>query len=178
MRPLKSFAARCVNRLIRYVGAEINPIGTGASAEWPGFPDVEPWVAEIIREVRPFTMTSSERISALCHAVRYIVRNEIPGDIVECGVWRGGSMMAVAAAFLKAGDATRTLHLFDTFEGMPPPSKLDVARHSGKSAAALLAEAKDRSAWIWAHAPLEEVRTNLAATSYPHESAPALSRAG
>src|SRR5271157_1537528 len=51
---------------------------------------------EIMRAVRPFTMTSPERISALIHAIRYISAHAIPGSIVECGVWKGGSMAAAS----------------------------------------------------------------------------------
>src|SRR5262249_27923598 len=53
-----------------------------------------------VAQVRPFTLTSVERIAALLNAVAYIANNKIPGDFAECGVWRGGSMMAVALALL------------------------------------------------------------------------------
>jgi O-methyltransferase len=166
MASAKSLAARGLNRVLRYAGVEINRIGTRKGAEGPGFADVEPWVAQIIEKTAPFTMTSHERISALCHAVRYATKHNIPGDIVECGVWRGGSMMAAALTLLREQDLTRTLYLFDTFEGMPPPTELDRAARSGKSAALLLEEA-DESSLIWAHAPLDDVRANLASTNYP-----------
>src|SRR6185436_13884989 len=41
------------------------------------------------------------------------------------GVWRGGSMMAVARTLAASGVRDRDLYLFDTFEGMTPPSALD-----------------------------------------------------
>lgn len=41
--------------------------------------------------VKPYTMTSPERIFALIQAVQYIVKNNICGDIVECGVWKGAA---------------------------------------------------------------------------------------
>jgi len=90
-------------------------------------------------------MTSDERIAAFCNAVRYIVRSNIPGDIVECGVWRGGSMMAAALTLLAEGDSSRNLHLFDTFKGMPPPTVVDRAVESGKLASVLLNEASKAS---------------------------------
>jgi hypothetical protein len=163
---VKSLAARGLNRILRRAGVEINQIRTRGASEWLGFADVEPWVAQIIEKAAPFTMTSHERISALCHAVRYVTKNSIPGDVVECGVWRGGSMMAAALTLLGEHDITRTLYLFDTFEGMPPPTEIDRSAGSGKSAALLLEEA-DASSLIWAHAPLDDVRDNLASTDYP-----------
>jgi O-methyltransferase len=163
---VKSRAARGLNRVLRRAGVVINRIGAQNGMERPGFADVEPWVARIIERAAPFTMTSNERISALCHAVRYVTKHNIPGDIVECGVWRGGSMMAAALALLGEHDLARTLYLFDTFEGMPPPTEIDRAASSGKSAASLLEEA-DEASLIRAHAPLDDVRANLASTNYP-----------
>ena len=81
----------------------------------------------ILERVAPFTMTSPERVQALIHSVRHITKNRIEGDIVECGVWRGGSMMAIALTLLALNAADRHLYLFDTFEGMPPPASEDVS---------------------------------------------------
>jgi len=112
-------------------------------------------------------MTSPERIMALCDAVRHVCRHAITGDIVECGVWRGGSMMAAALTLLELGDRRR-LHLFDTFAGMPPPADID-RDLTGTAAAGLLA-AEDRdtgSTWAWS--PLADVRRNVLGTGYPAE---------
>jgi hypothetical protein len=52
--------------------------------------------AEIVKVIYPFTMTTMFEVDApyaFFKAIEYVVRNRIPGDIVECGVWRGGSMM-------------------------------------------------------------------------------------
>ncbi len=77
-------------------------------------------VLATIEVVQPFTMTSIERINALCQAVRYVTRHRIPGAFVECGVWRGGSAMAVARTFIECGDSERPMFLFDTFERHDP----------------------------------------------------------
>jgi O-methyltransferase len=87
---------------------------------------LEPEPAETIRRVRRRTMTSYARLAALVDSVEYIAREEIPGGIVECGVWRGGSMMAAALTLLRHGRGDRDLYLFDTFEGMPEPTEHDV----------------------------------------------------
>jgi O-methyltransferase len=121
----------------------------------------------VIRAVRPWTMTSPEKLFALVVAVRYVVDGAIPGDIVECGVWRGGSMQAIAR-LLAARDVTdRDLHLFDTFEGMPPPTEDDV-RRGGPPAAELLAT-RPRTANVWAIADLEDVKAGMAQVAYPPE---------
>ena len=83
------------------------------SSEFP--PDFKIDEVEIIRAVQPYTITSPERLYALIQAVRYIVRNKIPGDFAECGVWKGGSVMAMALTLLQLHSEDRTLYLFDTF---------------------------------------------------------------
>lgn len=130
--------------------------------------DLQPEIVQTVESVREFTMTSPLRISALCESVRYLVESGIEGDIVECGVWRGGSMMAVAQTLCRLGDRGRHLHLFDTFEGMTQPGTEDVSL-TGESAARLMAQSNDRTSAesIWCEAPLEGVRRALLGTGYP-----------
>jgi hypothetical protein len=159
--------AGLVNRVLKVGGVELRRIPKELGSVSEGFTDVEPWVAEIIAKVRPFTMTSNERISALCHAVRYVARSNISGDIVECGVWRGGSMMAAAITLLYERE-TRELHLYDTFEGMPPPTPIDRRIFGGKSASEIL-EKSDKSSVFWGYAALDEVQANLHSTGFPRD---------
>ena len=53
-------------------------------------PDFRKDELEILRQVRPWTMTSPDRVYALIQSVRYLSANNIPGAMVECGVWKGG----------------------------------------------------------------------------------------
>jgi O-methyltransferase len=122
---------------------------------------------QIIQRVSPFTMTSLERRASLLGAVDHLVKHRIAGDIVECGVWRGGSMMAVALALMARGDTSRHLYLYDTFEGMSEPTAHDKAL-SGELAQAQLART-DREHPLWAVAGLDDVKANLASTGYPVE---------
>ncbi len=122
---------------------------------------------EIVESVKPYTLTSEARIAALINAVRYITEHKIPGDIAECGVWRGGSMMAVALALMANDDLSRDLYLYDTFEGMSEPTEHDKSL-SDESAKSLLAR-DPVGTGIWCFASLEDVRTNILATGYPEE---------
>jgi len=132
-------------------------------------PDFSAETREIIQRVRPFTMTSPERVAALCDGVRYLCRHHIPGAIVECGVWKGGSMMAVALSLNQLQRQDRELYLFDTFSGMSEPSALDVDL-TGKSAIQLLREEdKAVSDSVWCYAGLEEVKEAVYSTHYPPE---------
>jgi O-methyltransferase len=110
--------------------------------------------------VRPYTQTSAERIFALRRAVEYVVAARLPGSIVECGVWKGGSMMAIAEALLGCGVVDKDLYLFDTFQGMTEPTVDDPAwthevwRQQGRA---------------WNAAPLKLVQANLTSTGYPSD---------
>jgi hypothetical protein len=121
-----------------------------------------------VRTVERYTMTPPERVVALTDAVRYLTRANIAGDIVECGVWRGGSMMAAARTLLEEGDTSRDLFLYDTFAGMTDPTAED-------------RDTRGRSATKWmrrygvdetgnskaCNATLEDVTANMALVGYP-----------
>lgn len=69
---------------------------------------------------------SFETIYAAYNNVKYIVENKIPGDIVECGVWRGGITQLAALTMIHLKDTSRKIYLYDTFEGMPKPEDEDL----------------------------------------------------
>jgi O-methyltransferase len=132
-----------------------------------GFPaDFTSHHTSIVNAVKDYTMTSPERIYSLIEAVRYITRRNIPGSIVECGVWRGGSMMAVALALQSLNVSARDLHLFDTFEGMPRPQDVDVNLY-GNSAISIFAENQiGADSSDYCRATLPDVQAAMASTGY------------
>ncbi len=133
----------------------------------PGPADLSDVDRRLYDEVREFTMTSAEAVFALTSATRHVVAAQVPGAVVECGVWRGGSMMAVARTLVDLGRTDVPLYLFDTFEGMPEPSDEDVL-WTGESATDLLATETGRSAELLrAEASLDDVRHTMGRTGYP-----------
>ena len=80
--------------------------------------------AHLYRTVRPYTMSGHVRLRALYRAVRHVIASGVPGALVECGTARGGSaaLMGLTAQYL---EADRTVWVFDTFEGIPPPTTAD-----------------------------------------------------
>ena len=143
------------------------PSAPAAAGDFP--PDFDESAKTICRTVRPYTMTSPERINALIGAVRYVATNRIEGAIVECGVWRGGSMMAVALALRELGDENRDLYLYDTYAGMPPPEDVDCAI-DGLRAKERFRQAQtsaDPAHWSRCYSSLDEVRRNVLGTRYP-----------
>ncbi len=132
-------------------------------------PDFDEKIRNTVKAVQPYTHTSPERIHALCDAVRHVVRQRVEGAIVECGVWRGGSMMAAALTLLEVGDTTRDIWLYDTFSGMVAPGPHDRFM-SGESAASILArERPEDTNGTWCRADEDEVRSTLRSVPYPKE---------
>lgn len=121
---------------------------------------------KIISAVKPFTMTSDERLFALIQATKYIAKANIPGSIVECGVWHGGSMMAVAYTLKKLDKFDIDLYLFDTYEGMTKPGKIDVAYNGMPASSEFERTKKSEDSSDWCYASVEEVKKNLFGTGY------------
>ncbi|RVT98682.1 glycosyltransferase [Rhodovarius crocodyli] len=67
------------------------------------------------------TMIGLKRLQNFEEAVLTVVREGVPGDIIETGVWRGGASMLARAALRAAGDTERRVWLADSFAGLPPP---------------------------------------------------------
>jgi O-methyltransferase len=129
--------------------------------------DFEQPDVDLYLRVAPYTMTTPTRIYGLARATEYVSARDVPGALVECGVWRGGSMMAIALTLLRLGITNRDLYLFDTFSGMTAPSEEDV-KPSGERAADLLAVGS-RDSEIWAIAPLDQVREAVLGVGYPED---------
>lgn len=120
--------------------------------------------------VKDKTMTSPQRIFSLIEAIKYIEVNKLEGAIVECGVWKGGSMMTAAITLSNLGNNKRHLFLYDTFEGMSDPTDSDISV-GGQSARDLLKANEDRDQNpVWAYSALEEVTNNLSSTGYPAQN--------
>ncbi len=134
------------------------------------YADLDPAFQPILHRCQPATMTSVERLYALYKAVEYLSAAGIAGDFVECGVWRGGSMMCAALTLLRAADISRQLYLYDTFEGMVPPLLADVDLNGQPAAARLSLEKRTESSHIWAYAPIDTVHGNMASTGYPEDN--------
>lgn len=126
-----------------------------------------PVVDTIIENASPYTMTSPARLRALIDAVRYLQQENIHGSIVECGVWRGGSMLAVALTLGRLGNDDRDLYLFDTYEGMTEPGEADVDLHGVSADEQLQAEERNKESHIWCYAGIEDVKRNMSTSNYP-----------
>ena len=149
---------RLLQRALGLFGVALAPVGAVEASQRD---------REILAAVRPYTMTSPERVWALINALQYLHVNAIPGDVCECGVWRGGSSMA-AALKLSALGGQRGLWLYDTFAGMVEPGALDRSARDGKPALQVWrSQRRSEVENAWCLASLDDVRKNLASTNYP-----------
>ena len=122
---------------------------------------------EVIKLVKSFTLTEPQSIVALVDSVKYVVNNKIPGSIVECGVWRGGSMMAIEKTLLDLNQSDRELYLFDTYEGMTKPTNFD--RNSSNNQKAIEDFKKvqtDNNSSDWVMASIEDVEKAVYSVGY------------
>ena len=147
-----------VHTMLGRLGYQLVMIGT----EFQDVPDAH---KQVFQRVKPFTMTSEHNVYTLLRCLEHLKQHQIPGSIVECGVWRGGMMMAALHGLQLIGDTTRDVYLYDTFEGMVEPGAED-----DEKARKLYVEYKraDGSS-EWCRSTIDEVKGNLASCKYPQE---------
>ena len=134
------------------------------------YPEIDdPFFFEVARKVSQHTISDIAAQWAFYKAIEYIIRHKIPGDIVECGVWNGGSMLLAAYALQHFGDTTRKLYLYDTFEGMPEPDADKDKDYHGNSALAAWQNAKDNGR-SWGFGGTEDmVKEVVGSAGYPKD---------
>lgn len=123
----------------------------------------------ILDQIRAFTMTSVERQVALLDSVDHVHASATSGAFVECGVWRGGSVLAMILRLRGIGAPPRHLYLYDTFEGMTRPTEADTSEFHEDALATWTAE--DGRPWRDVFGPesfeVDSVRSLLLSTGYP-----------
>ncbi len=124
----------------------------------------------VYNQCKNYTMTSVARMYGLFESMNYVINNHIPGDFVECGVWRGGSSMMMALMLQQRGMTDRKIYLYDTFEGMSEPSEMDKTTKGVDAAVLLKKGRKENAASVWCYSPLEQVEHNLHGTGYPKQN--------
>ncbi|HEY5622197.1 MAG TPA: TylF/MycF/NovP-related O-methyltransferase [Gammaproteobacteria bacterium] len=118
-----------------------------------------PYSDDDIREGRVIpelahTMIGKVRLDQLHDAIETILEEDVDGDLIEAGVWRGGACMLMRAVLKCHGVDDRKVFVADSFSGFPPP---DLERHADD----YLFE-NDRGA-DFLTVPLEKVRENFRA---------------
>jgi O-methyltransferase len=140
-----------------------------------GLADLVPEDRAIVDLALPYTTTGIPRLAALVEAVRYCVQADVPGAFAECGVLRGGSVLAMILTLQAMQQDDRDIYLYDTFTGMTEPTELDVSRYDPPALSTWAATEKGRNARMWTNSFTREaaseaiVRATLTGTGYPQE---------
>ncbi len=157
-----------LNKVINAVKYKFEIGNHGPNAYKFSHKDMDDAFMPIHEAVRPYTMTTIERTFSVFKAVEYIVKHNIAGDFVECGVWRGGSSMMIAKTLLHFGVSNRKIFLYDTYEGMSAPTDRDRDLDDDPADVQLSrAVKKNKAGGVWCYADLEDVQENLFSTGYP-----------
>jgi O-methyltransferase len=84
------------------------------------------------------TMVGTRQLDNIQYCITVALNHKIPGDVIECGAWRGGATILMRAVLRAYGDAEKTVWVADSFEGLPSPrSGLDVGWQRGQMAVSL-----------------------------------------
>lgn len=164
------------NRLIATAWRRIRRGGPGQPAVPPdrGLDFVDEGDRRIVEQVLPLTLTGVTRVQALIDAVRYCESRGIRGAFAECGVWRGGSILAMILTLQDLGVSDRDIYLYDTFEGMTQPTEHDVSKIDPPALETWKeAEREGTRAWPYLFDPetfnQDVVLRTLLSTGYPAE---------
>ncbi|MFC1831305.1 TylF/MycF/NovP-related O-methyltransferase [Thermodesulfobacteriota bacterium] len=112
-------------------------------------------------------MTNQERIKARSDTVNYIISNHLEGVFVECGVWKGGSILAIIRVLLSKNVTNIDINLFDTFKGISKPTEYDIDINGDYAQDRLQKESTD--SWVHAKSALEEVKHNISKLNYSQQ---------
>lgn len=130
--------------------------------------EATPYDLETISISSKFSMQSQERIWSIIQSTKYIVANDIKGSFVECGVYKGGTAIAISRTLASMGVKDREIWLFDTYQGMTNPTEFDSHSGSQTLAAELLSATPIGDGEnIWASASLKSVQEAVKEVDYP-----------
>jgi O-methyltransferase len=126
---------------------------------------------QIYAEICCDVCQTPEAIAQLSRAIEYLENHGIEGDFVECGVYRGGSIICMIRTLQALQRADRDIWLYDTFEGMPKPEPIDRFYNSRDQDRFpqwdQIKRENGGSTWAWG--PIDIVRHHVGQTGYNQE---------
>jgi hypothetical protein len=150
---------RIIKNIIHYLLSLINLKLEKKNTNY--FPvEINSYEKKIISTCLKFSMTNNIRMSALVGSFKHIFYNKIPGDFVECGVWRGGNLILLQKLQEKYS-LNRKIFAYDTFEGLSNPGIHDYDNQNVHANFYLKIEKKDRLIKnTHCFTPIEDVKKN------------------
>lgn len=149
------------------IGHRVSALGRKISTDYKGLrsdiPELSSRDEGYLAKVRALSMTSPIAQWEFIRALRYIEARNIPGDIVECGVWRGGNLV-LAGLLRDELKMQREIYAFDTFAGMTAPTEHDHKAVEEVDTVAKFEQLERDGHNDWCYASLEDVRSNFSRT--------------
>jgi O-methyltransferase len=118
---------------------------------------------EVIEKATEQTSSTASAQWAFLQAIKHVETHGILGDIVECGVWKGGNLV-IAALMRKQMGFDRQIWGYDTFTGMTEPSDFDVKPGFAVNAREKFKSLVKGGVVDWCYVPIEDVEATLRAT--------------
>jgi hypothetical protein len=119
--------------------------------------------------IKPYSMASTDdKVSELFDYLEHIRLNNVEGDFVECGVWKGGTILGIMEYLSFHNMRDRKVWGYDTFSGLTEPTENDYELNGWS-------HQRTKDYWLkhqndWCKSGLEEVRNNLSSTTFPKEN--------
>jgi hypothetical protein len=150
---------------LRALGLEVSRHRGRGNENLPAY--LDPEFSPLYKKYCTKTMIPWQGLYAAYSAAKHVAINNIPGAIVECGVWKGGCMAIMAETLAKHGSVNRDLYLYDTFAGMSEPSEKD-AHSSGELDVMGVYNDHKKDGYVdWCYGPYEDVEALMKSLALP-----------
>lgn len=146
---MRSFISKKLVNLGTKMSPTLNDLG------WL-IPDASVAERQVIEVASAFTSTNPVAQWAFIQAIKEVERKGVAGDIVECGVWKGGNLV-IAGLMRKQLGFTREIWGYDTFAGMTAPTAADVKPGFAVDAQRKFESLNTGAVTDWCFSPIEDV---------------------
>jgi hypothetical protein len=115
----------------------------------------------ILNNIKDYTMTSIPSQWSLIQSINHVIRNNVEGSFVECGIFRGGNIILMSK-LLEKHKVEKNIFAYDTFEGMPLPGEDDLDLRGNSSIDKFL-ELKnyEKEGSQWCYCNIQDVKSNI-----------------
>ena len=144
------------NKLKRFINGNLKKFGLVISKRKPTIVEISKEEELMIKISKKYSMTTEIRMWALLNSLKKIYNEKIDGDIVECGIWKGGNIILIKK-FLDKNKQNKKIYCYDTFEGMKQTLSVDSEISTGKSADEIITNNKV----YLCESSLEETKKNI-----------------
>lgn len=123
-------------------------------------PEINITEEKLIKMTLKYSMTSIPSIWTLIKSTKYILKNNIPGDFVECGIWKGGNVILIKKLLFNL-KKSRKIFCYDTFEGLTEPDSRDEPWHNRYNTKEVWEKKNKKNHNDWCYSSYDSVLNNF-----------------